>query len=241
MSIPEQESIEDPERANPSEPCALEARHETWSGRSEASSRGRVGAAWSLRGFGRSSKLVLVGLVVLCGVLVMTGGHRPWTGPEDQAPQYQKHQDVTSGALASGAVAVSSGDIDRDLTRLAIGAARKGDRIPGQPDLPKPVIDRLKDGEVTFYKLHFFDTCAEDGDFISVTVNGTITYPAFMITHAGTTVSIPVINGTKPQAVLNAVRDGQGGVTVGCRTQDGTWYSGVLPPGASQPIPITGA
>ncbi|MCC6771579.1 MAG: hypothetical protein IT360_10265 [Gemmatimonadaceae bacterium] len=88
--------------------------------------------------------------------------------------------------------------------------------------------------DAQFITVRLFDTCAEDGDMVSLSTDTGATFGPFALTNAGSTVSIPVVAGRVPSITLHALKDGVGGITVGANTSAGTWYSGILPEGGTQ-------
>lgn len=177
-------------------------------------------------------KFVAVALLLLLGWFFI-GRDSTYAGPEDQAPAYKQHQTASANPVRLG-----SSDIDRQLTRTATAAAQQGEPIPGIPNPSPALIDGLKAGKVTFYKIHVYDTCAEDGDIVSIVASNGGNFGPVNLTHAGTTYSVPVIDGQPPRVTLRADKDGNGGITVGAQTSGGVWYSAVIPEGGSQVIPL---
>lgn len=161
-------------------------------------------------------------------------GGDAYAGSNDEdAPNFDKHPT----AVAASPVVLAP---DRRLTReireqILTGADLQ---IPGAPEIPPELVPSLAKDDVTWYRMTFFDTCAEDGDFVSVSLSNGMFYPTFSILHAGHEIAIPIRAGEAPVATLRAEIDGGGGVTTGAITDDGTWYSAVLPVGAAQAIPV---
>ena len=174
---------------------------------------------------------------VALGAYLLLPGAGTWNGAENQAPQYQHH--LPLAALSTiPPVLVSDDDIDHETTQVAVAAAKSGTTAKGLTPMSPQMNQELIQGDIDFYSMHFYDTCAEDGDIVSVSLDNGTTYGPIPITHRGTTISIPVNKSKPPRITLHALKDGDGGVTVGVKTSDGVWYSAVLPEGATQPIPM---
>ena len=117
-----------------------------------------------------------------------------------------------------------------------------------QPDMPARASEIIADvsgaspelqaaiaaHSVQYVTVRVFDTCSEDGDVVSLSTDTGATFGPFTISNAGSTVSIPVVGGRAPRITLHALKDGNGGITVGATTSMGTWYSGILPEGGTQ-------
>jgi len=154
---------------------------------------------------------------------------------ETQSPAYQKHKLASPGARMS----LSRADLNPQVTKAAVEAAKAGQPIPGLSGASPELVNHIAAGDVEFYTVRAYDTCAEDGDWITITSSNGAKIGSIMMTNAGTTMSIPVVSGQVPDLNLIADRDGVGGVTVGVQTSGGVWYSGVLAPGQMQPLPLT--
>lgn len=190
----------------------------------------------------RSGLVPRLAVVGLLGILAfkLLGSEKPWDGPETEAPAYAKHRDASAGTLARNDLHLSRSDADRGLTREVAAAAAGRGAIPGDFKLTRDGMKLAAQGKLTYFKVRLFDTCAEDGDIVSLSVGGVATSGPVTITHGGTIVSIPLPDGGAPAITLHAIHDGVGGVTVGAQCSDGTWYSDVLPEGASQIITAKG-
>jgi hypothetical protein len=196
---------------------------------------------------GRGSKSAESGLKKLSAALVVAAmatvgwfmmgptSNQSSLAAETQAPAYQKHKLANPAAP----VRLTSTDIDAAATKAALEAARAGKPIPGLSSASPELVAAIAKGDVDFYAVRAWDTCAEDGDYISITSSDGARAGSAMIPNAGTTLWIPVVRGTVPQLQLLADRDGGGGVTVGIQTQGGAWYSGILPEGSMQPLPVS--
>lgn len=179
-------------------------------------------------------KAVAVGAVALVGYTMMASAGA-YKGPEDQAPSYQHH---VAAAKSPQPLQLSDADLDKKLMRTAAGLATAGQQIPGLPaNLPPALVREIRKGTVKFYSVTLFDDCAEDGDVVSVSTGSGVSFPPTTLANAGTTFTIPVPEGMTPELTLHAIKDGGGGVTVAVQTSDGTWYSDVLPEGATQRVP----
>jgi hypothetical protein len=154
---------------------------------------------------------------------------------ETQSPEYQKHKNRVAGSAAK----LSSADLNAQQTQAAIDAVKAGQPIPGLTSASPELKAAVQKGDVKFYTVRAYDTCAEDGDWVTLTTSNGAKIGSFMLLKAGTTVSIPVIGGQIPKLQLTGDKDGVGGITVGVITSGGTWYSSILSPGESEEIPLT--
>ncbi|MBK8246792.1 MAG: hypothetical protein IPK85_05270 [Gemmatimonadetes bacterium] len=100
------------------------------------------------------------------------------------------------------------------------------------------LLHSLQAGATEFASVRLFDTVAEDGDVVTLTTDTGARFGPFRLTNAGNVVNIPVAGGRLPTLTLHAIKDGNGGVTVGATTSVGTWYSGIIPEGGQQVVPM---
>ena len=153
---------------------------------------------------------------------------------ETQSPAYQKHKNAVPGTPAH----LTSADVNSSATAAAVAAAQAGQPIPGLSKTTPDLLDKIKANRVKFITVRAYDTCAEDGDWVTITTDSGAAIGSFMLTIAGKTITIPMVDDKLPSLSLIGDKDGVGGITVGVETSTGTWYSGILAPGESQPIPL---
>lgn len=109
---------------------------------------------------------------------------------------------------------------------------------PVRPSLSDGMRDEIVRGDTRFFHIFLHDSCAEDGDVVDLLINGRrfVTVP---ITHAGTTLSVPLNAGVVVS--VRGVLDGGGGITVACRTSLGQGFVRDLAEGEEQilagPVP----
>ena len=191
-----------------------------------AINRGATGGSWKI--------YAATGVLLLAGFKLFGGGQGPWKGAENEAPNYKHH---LAAAASTTQIGLSSSDINQKLTRQAMTAVSAGTIIPELKGAHPQLLEKIAGGEVKFYSMKFWDTCAEDGDHVAVQLDNGMQFGPFPLTHDGKTLAIPVADNAPPQIRLIAVKDGVGGVTVGVTTSSGVWYSNVIPEGAHQDIP----
>jgi hypothetical protein len=185
----------------------------------------------------RANWLVRIGAVAVlaCGgwyFLGPTGGTSDTA--EERAPMYDTQR---KGPTAQPAT-VGRADINQDATAKAREAALRGDPIPGVANASPEFVQAVKDGQVTFYTVRVYDTCAEDGDVVTLRLGNGADIGPIPLTIAGTTITLPVVAGGNPHYMIIGVKDGVGGITVGVQTSMGLWYSGVIAEGATEVLPI---
>lgn len=202
-----------------------------------------------------SVKITAAALVVL-GAWSWLGGA---DGPDDQHANFKVHQQVSAHQVAPGnpAVAVSTA-----ATRAAMGALAPGQKPdldalmravekdapalvqgvqvgglalpPMSPRAQAVLAQQIASGDVKFYEMRFYDHCAEDGDWIAVRLDNGMAWGPFQITHAGTTIRVPISGSRPPNIQIVGHVDGGGGITVAADTGGGNWFSGVMAPGQSE-------
>ena len=161
-------------------------------------------------------------------------GNAGMLAAETQSPNYQKNKNANPATPMS----FTAADFNQKATDAAEAAAQAGQPIPGLDSASQGLVEAIKKHEVKFITVRAYDSCAEDGDWVTLTTDAGSKIGSFMLTIVGRTIVIPVVNGQLPHMTLTGDKDGVGGITVGIESSTGTWYSGVLAPGDSQPIPL---
>jgi hypothetical protein len=180
--------------------------------------------------------LKIVAVVVLAVVGYFYFGRTPTVavGAEAASPNYQKNKNADPSVPA----VFGPKDVDHARTEAAKQAAERGDPIPGVTNPSPAFIEAVKKGDVTFYAVRAYDTCAEDGDVVTLHLPLGADIGPIPLTIAGTTVSVPVVAGQPASLTVVAVQDGVGGVTVGVQTSGGVWFSQVMPVGGTENMPL---
>ncbi|SPF31833.1 exported hypothetical protein [Candidatus Sulfopaludibacter sp. SbA4] len=180
--------------------------------------------------------LKVLAVVVLAVLGWLYFGRTPavYSGPEEAAPNYQKNKNADPSIPA----ALSTKDIDSSLTARAKEAAMRGEPIPGVTNPSLAFLEAVKKGDVTFYAVRAYDTCAEDGDVVTLRLPLGADIGPIPLTIAGTVVSVPVVTGQPAQLTVIAVKDGVGGVTLGVQTSGGVWFSQVMPVGGTETMAL---
>lgn len=153
---------------------------------------------------------------------------------ETGSPNYQKNKNANPNTPMS----LSAADFNQQATDAAESAAQAGKPIPGLDSASDGLVEAIKKHDVKFITVRAYDSCAEDGDWVTLTTDAGSKIGSFMLTIVGRSIVIPVVAGQLPHMTLTGDKDGVGGITVGIESSGGTWYSGVLAPGDTQPIPL---
>ncbi len=180
----------------------------------------------------RTSRWLMLGLVVMG---LGTGGYMAMRADapgttESASSAYSLHQN----ADLSAPIRVSSADLDVARAAQPDMPARASEIIADVSGASPELQAAIAAHSVQYVTVRVFDTCSEDGDVVSLSTDTGATFGPFTISNAGSTVSIPVVGGRAPRITLHALKDGNGGITVGATTSMGTWYSGILPEGGTQ-------
>ncbi len=149
---------------------------------------------------------------------------------EEASPNYQKNKNANPSVPA----VLSAKDLDRARTDAVRAAAIAGNPLPGITNPSPAFVEAAKRGDVTFYAVRVYDSCAEDGDVVTLKLPMGGDIGPIPLTIAGTTVSIPVVTGQPAQISILGVKDGVGGITLGAESSGGTWFSEVLDVGGSE-------
>lgn len=72
----------------------------------------------------------------------------------------------------------------------------------------------------SIFSMRLIDDVAQDGDVVQISVDG-VPMSYLSLTHAGATLEIPLKKGESHRITVTAVRDGNGGVTLGLQTSAG--------------------
>ncbi|HLK65503.1 MAG TPA: hypothetical protein VKU19_18830 [Bryobacteraceae bacterium] len=186
---------------------------------------------------GTKGKLLGVAALGIAAILWLKPAADPhYTGPPEEAsPHYNDNKNSNPNMPAI----LPARDIDRKRTMEAQQAAQRGDPIPGITNPSRALIDAIKNGKVTFYAVRAYDTCAEDGDVVTLKLPSGGEIGPIPLTIAGTVVSIPVVEGQPASVTVVGVKDGVGGITLGVQSSGGTWFSKVMAVGESETMPLS--
>jgi hypothetical protein len=181
-------------------------------------------------------KLAALAIVAFLGYKLLAGGGHAKT--DEPTREFQEQRAAHAGQPM---VMLGPQDLARDFTQKAQEAVSAGQPIPGLAGASPELLRGVRQGEVQFYQIRIYDDHDEDGDVVTVTLDGGVQFGPLKLTNAGETLTIPVVGGTPPQITLRAVTDGYppNGVTCGVHSSRGEWYSTILQPGQTQPVPFT--
>ena len=123
----------------------------------------------------------------------------------------------TTAMLASPAhglrtLFLTSQDLDLEATERAKITLAHGEIPPILRNTPVETQRQVASGERQLYSVRLMDFADEDGDAVSVTVNG-ISLGELILANAGARLTIPLKPGEGTSISITAVRDGTGGVT----------------------------
>ncbi|MBK7831036.1 MAG: hypothetical protein IPJ56_01480 [Gemmatimonadetes bacterium] len=173
---------------------------------------------------------LIAGGLLTGGVLATRGGT---AAPSDSAAAaYAAHQNADPRTPIQFSVA----DLDGVRAAQPDMPARPTEVAPDVSAAGPELQAAMAAHTVQYVTVRVFDTAAEDGDVVSLSTDTGAKFGPFTLTNAGSTVSIPVVGGRVPQITLQALKDGNGGITVGAQTSVNTWYSGILPEGGTQVV-----
>jgi hypothetical protein len=168
-----------------------------------------------------------------------------------------RHVDSRGNASYGSTVTVSADDRDDATTRAVALALRSGNpaaaeaaiqqaqKIPDtraavatvKPSLSPGLLDDLARPGTAFYRVYLNDSCDEDGDVVELRIGGQ-TFAVVPIDHKGVTLSVPVPASGSTRVSIVGVKDGGGGITVGCRTSEGNYFCRSLAEGEEQTVGI---
>ena len=118
---------------------------------------------------------------------------------------------------------------------LASAPAAEDPTVPVEPVLTSGMCADIHSGDQGMYHLFLFDSCDEDGDVVTVIINGQ-PFATVPITHAGATLSVPLAFGSSNTIELFGLRDGGGGITVSFETSEGHYFCRDMLEGETQTI-----
>lgn len=95
---------------------------------------------------------------------------------------------------------------------------------PQEPTLTRGMQMNMAAGDADLYRLYLYDNCAEDGDIVDVYIDGE-RFSTVPITHAGATLTVPVVKGRTQVVELHGIHDGGGGITVAFRSSEGDYFT----------------
>jgi len=205
-------------------------RPEQTSSRGESSSKASSGASKPKSSRGTLLKLLAVVFLAVLGWMYFGRSSHVVANADEASPNYQKNKNANPSVPA----VLTSRDLDRAKAQVVQAAAISGNPLPGITNPSPAFIESAKKGDVNFYVMRIYDSCAEDGDVVTLQLPEGGEIGPIPLTIAGTTISIPVVAGQPASVRIMGVKDGVGGITVGAESSGGTWFSQVLPVGGSE-------
>jgi len=162
------------------------------------------------------------------GISTVVGQGAPFGGAvfmasDDQVTdkQWQDRANAFKAFVATGPVLLERADTAQSLTYL--------DKTISDPQQKAAFTDQVKNKKVDMAAIGFYDDCAEDGDVVSVQ-SGPVNV-VIPLTHSVQYVLIPVPQGQTANVVINGIKDGTAGITLGMVTPAGIVHMPRIAPG----------
>jgi len=108
-----------------------------------------------------------------------------------------------------------------------------------KPTLSAGMVQAIQEDEAKFYRIYMFDNCFQDGDVVRIWIDNEV-FAVVPITNQGATLSVPLSAKQAYSIVIEGVYDGGGGITVACKTSDGTYFTKVMVPREKQQLAFVG-
>ncbi len=135
--------------------------------------------------------------------------------------QWQDRADAFNAFVANGPVLLDRADTTQSLSYL--------DKSVPDPQQKAAFADQIKSKKVDMAAIGFYDDCAEDGDVVSIQ-SGPVNV-VVPLTHSVQYVLIPVPQGQTAKVLINGIKDGTGGITLGMVTPAGIVHMPAIAPG----------
>lgn len=84
--------------------------------------------------------------------------------------------------------------------------------------------EAVRNDGYSIFSMRLIDDVAQDGDVVQISIDG-VPMSYLSLSHAGATLEIPLKKGESHRITVTAVRDGNGGITLGLQTSAGTILS----------------
>ncbi len=128
---------------------------------------------------------------------------------------------------------LSSSDLDHDATEQAKSALARGEVPAVLRNAPLETRQQIASGEQQLYSVRLLDFADEDGDAVSIAING-VSLGELTLANAGARLTIPLKPGAPASISITAVRDGGGGVTFRAISSRGELRTRVMAVGESE-------
>lgn len=174
------------------------------------------------------------------GIMKVDGAQTTMVG---QIGLSARDADLATTAAVKAAIQANPGDLTAANQALQhaqqIPEMKPGGPAPIEPTISSGMAAEIASGSTEFFHIYLYDNCAEDGDIVKIRINGA-DFAMVPITHGGATLSVPKAAGQSFNVALVGVSDGGGGITVACRTSDGTFFMRAMGVGEEQTLTIVG-
>lgn len=214
----------DDARPKSSSPTLVPARGAAYIPRPDASSS--AGSSKKARKWWLIAICAACAVGITLGLVSMNSPSRPSSGPPSQ---------VQSGPVVQKdkILLVSDKDLDKEATENARMALKRGEIPPSLAEAPEQTRKEVLAGESALFKLHIIDSVAEDGDAVTVYMNGA-PYGEIILSHAGADLTVALKRDSTAQLRIVATHDGGGGVTFGASSSLGEVRTRVMKIGDSE-------
>ena len=159
--------------------------------------------------------------------------------PVVQVGQADFASDVTESirsALWKDEVAVANQRIETEVQATTAIDAKTSAEVQHDFSSDPDMVLAIKRGDTKFFQLQMRDCCHEDGDVVSLAVNGT-PYATIPLTHAGAVVTLPLSSGVS-LVTLTGVKDGGGGITIQFSSSQGDYFARAMKEGEEYHIGV---
>jgi hypothetical protein len=165
------------------------------------------------------------------GVALLATTFGAFNALQDRSPSSVMDKQVVASKEERKVLELTNAEIDHKTTQEVREALINGEDHPIVAQAEPKIREAIISGDLKLFKIHMIDTVAEDGDVVTISIDGAL-FGQVLLSHAGATLTIPAQPGQSHDLKIHALKDGGGGVTFGARTNSGDVISQVMPEGS---------
>jgi len=128
---------------------------------------------------------------------------------------------------------VTDRDLDKAATENAKSALQRGEIPPSFAKDSDETRRQVQSGEQALFTLRIIDIFEEDGDAVSIFLDG-VPYGEIQLSHSGATLTLALKRNAEAHLRIVATHDGGGGVTFGAASSLGEVLTRVMAVGDSE-------
>lgn len=152
-------------------------------------------------------------------------------------PDFLNRAPASVGSKHAKEISLTKAEVNEALTAEVIQKLKNKEPVEMFSETSPELLAKLLNGNAKIYAVKVFDTAAEDGDVVELSIND-YKLSTVYLSHLGNTVYVPLEMNQGQDFKITAIKDGRGGVTMGAQTSQGQAVTRVMSPGEQEVFKI---